>query len=754
MRRFWLSAIVLAAILVPASFGLAKLQRDNAVRALDQALSHEAVEQSKAFDTYFERARAVILLTGNIPAFRQFYEAPGTRSEKVAAHGQELTEATAALAYLEHLYPDSIGEACFIDKSGAENARVVAGSPAHTHELSEEEHKNDFFAPSFAVKPGQVYQTQPYVSPDTGDWVIANATPIPGGQAIVHFEVSIESFRKAATLLQSDYPIKVVDTRTGAVVIDSRKPQVRGAELGAPDDARFAVLKGLAGTAPKLVGDQRIAVSAVGGGAANANDWVVVAEGPRGAASIVSYFNGGPIGMVVVAGLLLLLSLVGARAGNLRSEANTDHLTGLANRRHFLTRLDQTVRSASANGRRSALMIIDLDRFKDLNDALGHHVGDRLLEEVGPRLRRAVGATGLIARLGGDEFAVVMPNISDADQSLQIAVRIRKQLNQPVRLEGMNLQVDASIGIAIYPDHGDEPGELLKRADIAMYKAKRAHTGTEFYLATEQGSSREQLALAGEFRDALRNGGLTVYYQPKADLRTGDVAGVEALVRWEHPTLGLLPPARFLGLVEQIGLMRQVTSFVLDAALHQVGQWLESGRRLAVSVNVGPADLLDEVFPDEVESVCERYGVPTDLLQLEVTENTIMSNPDPILHVLGRLAGMGITLSLDDYGTGHSSLSYLKRLPIHELKIDRSFVFNMDTDARDATIVRSTIDLAQSLDLRVVVEGVETEGTWNVLAEMGAEVGQGYLLARPLPAHELETWLAGRGALATAVVKP
>ena len=744
MRRLSSLALFLAVLLIPASLGLAALDRDSARKALDRSLRHQAVQQREALDAYFERARAVILLTGHTPAFREFYAAPGSRHAKVAAGGRAISNASSSLAYLERLYPDSIGEACFIDRSGPENARAVRGRLAPVGDLSADESGNPFFAPAFAMRAGQVYQSRAYVSPDTGEWVIANATPIPGGpraRAIVHFEVTIESFRKAAART-GHYAVKVIDARTGAVVIDSQTPQRAGARLGVPGDRRFAALRRRARhSGVASVAGRRAAYERVRGGKGNANDWLVVAVTRIPAPSLLGSFGAGPIGMIIAAILLLAFTLVNARAGNLRAEANTDGLTRLANRRHFLRRLERATHHADPKERSAALLVIDLDHFKELNDTLGHHVGDLLLAQLGPRLHEAIREVDTLARLGGDEFAVILTELPDRDAASRVAQRIQAALDEPFILEGLAVHVGASIGIALFPDHGHDATDLLQRADVAMYQAKQERTGWELYDAERDLHSRDRLALAGELRDALLDGQLVLHYQPKADLQTGRVIGVEALVRWQHPQRGLLDPDAFVAMAEQAGLMRRLTAYVLDAALAQAACWREQGRQLTVAVNVSATDLVDARFPDEVEALLARHRVPAEDLQLEVTENTIMSDPKRALDSLALLSETGVSISLDDYGTGYSSLAYIKRLPIRELKIDRSFVFNMDTDPQDATIVRSTIELANNLNLRVVAEGVETETNWTTLGEMGAALAQGYLLTKPLPASELDTWI-------------
>lgn len=535
MRRYSAAALVLAALLVPASFGLAKLDRDHAVEKLDTALANEASQQRTALEAYFARARAIILLTARNPSFSDFYKAPGGRPAKIAAGGPLIDRANGALLYLEKLYPESIGEACFIDRGGPENARAVRGIIASQSELSPDESAAPFFRPTFAMRPGEVFQARPYVSPDTHEWVIANATPVPtpgGVRSIVHFEVTVESFRRAAEHQTRAFELSVVDARTGAVVIDSRTPQRVGARLGVPGDRRFALLRGTQVNDGSLsVSGRRAAVQRVRRAAGNANDWLVVAVAKTPAPSLVDHFGAGPMGMIAAALLLVAYGLLSNRAGALRKQAETDELTALANRRQLLTRLDAAIRAARHADTSVALVMIDLDRFKELNDTLGHHAGDLLLRAFGPRLQEVVRGADTVARLGGDEFAILLTDVADVETPVAVAKRVRSMLNDPWDLEGLSVHIDASIGIAIFPEHGETGDDLLQRADVAMYEAKAARTGIEVYASERDMHSRERLQLVGELRGALDRQELVLHYQPKASLGTREVTGVEALLR-------------------------------------------------------------------------------------------------------------------------------------------------------------------------------------------------------------------------------
>jgi diguanylate cyclase (GGDEF)-like protein len=395
------------------------------------------------------------------------------------------------------------------------------------------------------------------------------------------------------------------------------------------------------------------------------------------------------------------------------------------------------------------LLLIDVDHFKEINDALGHHVGDELLRQVAGRLRGALPEALVLARLGGDEFVALVPAAGGARDALAAAERFLDALDRPFALAGLVVHVRASIGVALAPEHGPDRSTLLRHADVALYRAKAAGGGADLYATERDDRSLERVVLAGQLRAALDEDQLVLHYQPKADLVTGAVGSVEALVRWEHPSRGLLGPADFLPLAEEQGLMRGVTLRVLELAAAQAVAWQRTDRPLRVAVNLAAANLLDVRFPDEVAELLRRTGAGPELLQLEITEDTIMVDPERVLNVVARLGEQGLAFSLDDFGTGYSSLAYLKRLPVQELKIDRSFVMDMDNSRDDAVIVRSTVDLARNLGLRVVAEGVETPETWERLVDFGCDIAQGYYLSPPLPPEELDAWLALQRGRAT-----
>jgi diguanylate cyclase (GGDEF)-like protein len=423
-----------------------------------------------------------------------------------------------------------------------------------------------------------------------------------------------------------------------------------------------------------------------------------------------------------------------------RREAMTDELTGLANRRALLRALETACGAEEPTG---ALLLCDLDGFKEFNDTLGHEAGDDLLRETAARIERAMEPDATVARLGGDEFAVLAHGAGRAT-AMDLARRIRETLTEPLPVAGIAARLDVSVGVALMPEHTKSALGLLRRADVAMYSAKGDHLGVEVYDASRDEHSRERLVLAGELRDAVATGDLEVHFQPKAEIASGRIVGAEALVRWRHPERGLLFPDAFLPAAEQAGLMRPLTLVVLDRALAACGRWGAAGRALGVAVNLSASNLLDASLPGEVATLLARHGVAPSQLTLEVTEGTILANPLRSGEVLAEIRHLGVAVSLDDFGTGHSSLSHVKRLPVDELKIDRSFVAGLATDTTDRAIVEAIVRLACSLGLNAVAEGVEDDEILTRLREQGCALAQGYLFSRPLPEDDFTAWLDAR----------
>ena len=424
----------------------------------------------------------------------------------------------------------------------------------------------------------------------------------------------------------------------------------------------------------------------------------------------------------------------------LEHQAFHDALTDLPNRALLKETLEQALLTAERERAALTLAVMDLNRFKEINDTLGHGCGDELLRQVAGRVRRALRASDFVARLGGDEFAILLPGADNAS-ALQVIQRTLEELATPFELEGHSLDAGGSIGIAVYPTHGTDADTLMRHADVAMYVAKRAGTGYAVYNAAHDQHSSARLTLMGDLRQAISDGQLEVHYQPKIELTGGKLSKVEALVRWRHPTLGQLPPDRFIPLAEQSGLISPLTRWVLDASLGQAAAWERSGIHLGVAVNVSMRVLHDPTLPETIAWLLRRHGVAPSQLTVEITESALMADPTTARAALDQLREIGIRVAIDDFGTGYSSLAYIKHLPVDEIKIDKSFILGMDTDHRDSAIVRSVSDLGHNLGLHVVAEGVETVESLDALRALGCDTVQGYFVSRPLPAADLETWL-------------
>ncbi len=450
---------------------------------------------------------------------------------------------------------------------------------------------------------------------------------------------------------------------------------------------------------------------------------------------------------------LLLVPLVGVyisgrqtvRTVTAEHLARHDHLTELPNRRWFMEEVGSAIESAALQA--GGLLLVDLDGFKEVNDTLGHHHGDLVLQELGPRLRAAFRSEDMVARLGGDEFAVFMPgaDISAAQAAVQ---RLQDALHNPVDVDGINIALAASIGLAWYPEHGDDVDTLLQRADVAMYRAKEGHHPLVIYRSEDDYHSPERLGLAADLRRAVAAEQLVLHYQPQVELGQGQPVAAEGLVRWHHPQRGLLGPLEFIEVAERTGVIKDLTYRVLDLGLRDLRIWTDEGRDLSLSLNVSVRSLLDRRFPDEVEKLLVEHGVDGHALTLELTESSLMVDPEVAKRTMRHLAELGVSVAIDDFGTGYSSLAYLTDLPIGELKIDKSFVRAMSSDGRNAIVVRSTIELAHNLGLRTVAEGIEDAFTFERLRALGCELAQGFHMSKPLPAASLLSWWDGHAVQA------
>jgi diguanylate cyclase (GGDEF)-like protein len=711
--------------------------------AFDAVLASEARERSDAIMAYFERARVITLVTAHNPGFAGFYSSPGERLSKIDPEDLAVAQAKAAMAYLESIYPTAIEEICFIDTSGAENARLVKRVAAPAAQLDPDESKNEFFASTIRLGPDEVYQGRPYLSPDTGQWVISNSTMIaaPDGTrpAMVHFEITFDSFRVLNDHQHADLAYLIVDRTTGTVISNSRVPQHSDAVLGLPTDHRFdalaagAMLEGL-----MTVGESRAAVRRVTTSANNSNDWYVVAVGDAPSPGLFEGFGPTVIASLVAAVFLIGFALASARGNRRRLQlaASTDPLTSLPNRSVLADRVTAALVETRSM---AALMLLDLDRFKEVNDTLGHRYGDAILTAIGPRIQSVLGPKDTVARLGGDEFAVLIASVTSTQAALDLARVIQVRLGEPFAIDDLSLVVEASIGVALAPTHGRTFDQLLQYADVAMYAAKGLQTGVELYDVAIDKNSTERLSLLSDVRRGLDRGEFELVYQQKRTLGDDQLAGYEALLRWRHPTRGLLTPADFVTIVEQSALIGPVTEWVLDEAARQSAIWLQEGIALPISANVSARSMSHPGFAEMVRAAVQRHGVPESLLVIEVTETTLMDDSPQARANLAKLAEYGIELSIDDFGTGYSSLAYLAHLAtigVNEVKIDQSFVVGMLSNSNAEMIVTSVIELGHNLGLRVVAEGVEDAETRDRLIAIGCDHAQGYLWGSPLRADE------------------
>jgi len=424
----------------------------------------------------------------------------------------------------------------------------------------------------------------------------------------------------------------------------------------------------------------------------------------------------------------------------LEHKALYDALTDLPNRSLLQDRLKHALTVACRETSSLAVLLVDVARLREINDLLGHRNGDLVLQEVADRLKKLLRESDTVGRLGGDEFVLVLPAV-DREHLSATTEKIQKLFEEPITVENTSLEVEVVIGAALYPEHGDESDLLLQHTDIAMRVAKNEATGFSIYNPEDDPFSLRRLKLHGELRQAIIDKTLVLYYQPKIDIKTSRVTSVEALARWPHPVEGMIAPADFIPMVEQSGLIRPFTLWVLEQAIDQCKRWSENGIGLTIAVNLSTRNLLDPGLPGSIAELLEFYKVSPACLSLEITESAVMSRPEHALKILLQLHEMGLKLSIDDFGTGYSSLAYLKKLPVHELKIDQSFVFGLTTNEDDAIIVRSTIDLAHNLGLHAVAEGVESQDILDSLAVLNCDIAQGYHISHPVPVQELDHWL-------------
>ncbi len=454
--------------------------------------------------------------------------------------------------------------------------------------------------------------------------------------------------------------------------------------------------------------------------------------------------TGGVVIWIAVWGALIITALLTKHLkkqnARLVHQALHDDLTDLPNRTLLYDRIEQALHRSHREGQPLALFLMDLDRFKEVNDTLGHHFGDYVLQQIGKRISAILRETDTVARLGGDEFAILLPD-AELQDAIGCVEKLLASLDAAIPINGMSLSVKSSIGIALYPHHGKDAEALLQHADVAMYQAKRSGSGYSVYAQDQDPHSLRRLSMISDLREAIDGGQLELHYQPKVHLRQSCTRDVEALVRWQHPTLGLVQPEEFVPLAEQNGLITQLTDWVLQTAVKQCCDWRKRGINLRVAVNLSAYSMHDLNLPNHIAGILRAADLPASFLAIELTESAMMSDLPRAMDIFERLAAMGIRLSIDDFGTGLSSLSYLKRLPVNELKIDKSFVIDMAEDEHNAVIVRSIIDLSHNIGREVVAEGVQDHDVLQLLEMLGCDTVQGYYISRPRNVADLELWL-------------
>jgi diguanylate cyclase (GGDEF)-like protein len=614
--------------------------------------------------------------------------------------------------------------------------------PAAPTDLSNNEKENAFFAATLALPYGEVYQAAPYVSQDTHAWVISNSTWIrlaDGQRLIVHFEVSLASFQQYLHVASGSQQVAVVERPSGRVILQAGHP-LPVSVPPAPFPRVAAAALGRVSSRPLTVqvSGHPVAAGRIARDHGNANDWVVIDWSTAPASSVPPWLGV----LVALTGVLLIVMFVAVLRRHqrvLRVAARLDHLTGLANRKALEEAMAAAVSTAgSPGGERVAVLVIDLDGFKQINDAQGHDVGDLVLQEIARRLHANTFEYDTAARLGGDEFAVVLRRLRDADDVAAVAHRLREALIRPIDVAGRPRFVGASVGAAVYGEHGNTAAELLRAADAAMYSAKRARAGVRVYdVGTDEGSLA--LGLAADLLVAIEDDRIELAFQPEYSLETGEIVAIEGLARWRRDEDLLSLPEEFIPLAEETGLIRPLTFLTLRQALDEVLRWRTAGVTIPVSVNLSPRILSDRGLCAEILALLEQRGLTGDALVLEITETALVGDIDLATEALEELRANGIRIELDDFGSGYASFKALQELPLDGVKLDRSLVADEEPGGRQ--LLAATVDISRRLGLTVVAEGVEDGGALEAVQSLGVDTAQGFLLSQPLPAADIRRLL-------------
>jgi len=732
MRRSPFVALLAGVVLLSAGL-LATAGALAQERQQDRVLQRDTAQVALAFTSYFERARSLDLLLAQNPAL-----------QPSAGQGVDNAAANRALGYLQDLYPGAIGEACLTDDRGHELASVVEGVAVPVADLSTTKKRTAFFHPTLTLHSGEVHQAAPYVSRATKKWVISNATWIrqPNGRPlIVHFEVALDTFHQYLTTSSAKRHVAVVARTTGRVVLqdDTALPATSPAGRFPTFPAAAALRSDTARTGTIKVDGRRAAVSEVTSTAGNANDWVVV-EWSTASASFVPPWVGGAATAVGVGLILFFLVILRRQQSSWRMAARLDHLTGMSNRKVLEEALDAAVAAAAQpGGDRVAVLSLDLDGFKQINDTLGHDKGDLVLQEIGRRLHANTFDYDTAARLGGDEFAVVLRQLREADDVGAVAHRLREALIRPIDIDGVARFIGASVGASVYPDHGRSSAELLRAADAAMYEAKKGRDGVRVYDAGTMAGVNAS-GLAAELLLAIENEEVELAFQPEYALETGQVVGVEALARWRRAGDAYVPPSEFIPLAEQTGLIRQLTHLTLRKALDEARVWHEAGVRVPVSVNLSAQLVADRSLRADVVGLLTERALGGEALVLEITETAIIKDLEVAIEVLQDMRSIGVRVELDDFGSGYAGFKALYELPLDGVKIDRELVNDLSSGGQ--RLLAATIDIGRRLGLKVVAEGIEDEVILELVRRLGSHTAQGFHLARPMSPEALRLLLS------------
>ena len=716
------------------------------LKRIDRMLTTSARETANLVRIDAQKSQAVMALLHANDAFADLADQPSPQTRRAAE---------AILIELDRTLPnDIVAEACVIDANGKELIRVIGAKPAPVSELSPDESVNDFFASAIASSE-KIHQTQPYLSPDSGTLVFATTSVVGSSQrpALLHIETNVASI---APFIQTEPRTWMVDGRSGSVLLDSGRMEHDHSDKphehtithqSRSNDNRFVELSARGQVSGLTqIGDLRVAFERIHPG--RLNETLIIAGKAQQGGPLIGWGWMNIVLVVLGIALVVFPAIAYRRWQAIAHRSSTDELTGLANRSAVRSELGRAI----ATTKPFALLMLDLDWFKEVNDSFGHEAGDLLLIEVSNRLTAMCRPDDVIGRLAGDEFVVLLRHIEDRDTATKLARKLVDGIVEPITVYGVPITLGVSVGIARFPAEGTDPASLLRHADVAMYEAKRTRSGPSLYDPDRDPHNPHSLKLAADLRQALADNSVSIAYQPIVDTASGKVCHLEALFRWDHPSLGPISPVLAVELAERFGLMRTLTDFVLAQALAKIRVLRLERSYLSVAVNLSATSLIEADLVEQVRNALQHANVEPQSLILEITESAVIGDFERARKMLTSLREVGVRLAIDDYGTGHASIGYLRRLPFDTVKIDRSFVSSMVENPVERAIVRTTIDLAHSLGMVIVAEGVERPIELAALEKYKCNFAQGFLFSEPLNELDLDRWLASNDEIASPKV--